>query len=105
LAHGWECGYLFDSTIKTLFCGDLFTQPDIGEQSLVSDNILAPSEAFRSQMDYFSHGRDTQQLLDKLARLEPDVLACIHGSAWSGNGGDLLRQLGTCAGTTLVRPE
>jgi len=22
-----------------------------------------------------------QQLLDKLARLEPDVLACMHGSA------------------------
>ena len=95
LPHGWECGYLFDTTTKTLFCGDLFTQPGIGEQALVSDDILAPSEAFRSQMDYFSHGRDTQQLLDKLARLEPDVLACMHGSAWSGNGGDLLRQLGT----------
>ena len=95
LPHGWECGYLFDTTTKTLFCGDLFTQPGIGEQALVSDDILAPSEAFRSQMDYFSHGRDTQNLLEKLARLEPDVLACMHGSAWSGNGGDLLRQLGT----------
>jgi len=59
LPHGWECGYLFDTTTKTLFCGDLFTQPGIGEQALVSDDILAPSEAFRSQMDYFSHGRDT----------------------------------------------
>jgi len=95
LPHGWECGYLFDTTTKTLFCGDLFTQPGIGEQALVSDDILAPSEAFRSQMDYFSHARDTQNLLDKLARLEPDVLACMHGSAWSGNGGELLRQLGT----------
>ena len=36
-----------------------------------------------------------QQLLDKLARLEPDVPACMHGSAWSGNGAELLRQLGT----------
>jgi len=36
-----------------------------------------------------------QQLLDKLARLEPDVLACMHGSAWSGNGAELLRQPGT----------
>ena len=95
LPHGWECGYLFDTTTKTLFCGDLFTQPGIGEQALVSDDILAPSEAFRSQMDYFSHGRDTLNLLEKLARLEPDVLACMHGSAWSGNGGELLRQLGT----------
>ena len=35
-----------------------------------------------------------QLLRDKLASLEPDVLA-MHGSAWSGNGGDLLRRLGT----------
>lgn len=24
--HGWECGHLFETTTKTLFCGDLFTQ-------------------------------------------------------------------------------
>ncbi|MFY0100189.1 hypothetical protein ABTQ08_22245, partial [Acinetobacter baumannii] len=24
--HGWECGYLFETTTRTLFCGDLFTQ-------------------------------------------------------------------------------
>ena len=93
LPHGWECGYLFDATTKTLFCGDLFTQPGIGERPLVDDDILAPSEAFRSQMDYFSHSRDTPQLLEKLAGLEPDVLACMHGSAWSGDGAGLLRSL------------
>jgi len=25
--HAWECGHLFESTTRTLFCGDLFTQP------------------------------------------------------------------------------
>jgi hypothetical protein len=25
--HGWNCGILFDLSTKTLFCGDLFTQP------------------------------------------------------------------------------
>ena len=45
-------------------------------------------------MDYFSHSRDTQQLLGKLADLEPDVLACMHGSAWTGNAAGLLRSLG-----------
>ena len=94
LPHGWECGYLFDATAKTLFCGDLFTQPGTGERPLVSDDILAPSEAFRQQMDYYAHGRDTPVLIDKLARLEPDLLACMHGSAWSGDGGGLLRRLG-----------
>ena len=95
LPHGWECGYLFDATTKTLFCGDLFTQPGIGERPLVDDDILASSEAFRSQMDYFAHSRDTPQLLEKLAGLEPDVLACMHGSAWSGNGAGLLRSMST----------
>lgn len=95
LPHGWECGYLFDSTTGTLFCGDLFTQPGVGEKPLTSDDILAPSEAFRAQMDYFSHSPDTGDLLEKLAGLDPSVLACMHGSAWSGNGADMLRRLGS----------
>jgi flavorubredoxin len=95
LPHGWECGYLFDTTTKTLFCGDLFTQPGIGERPLVDDDILASSEAFRSQMDYYAHSRDTPQLLEKLAQLEPAVLACMHGSAWRGDGAGLLRSLNT----------
>ena len=95
LPHGWECGYLFDTTTGTLFCGDLFTQPGIGKMPLTSDDILAPSEAFRAQMDYFSHSPDTGGLLEKLAGLDPSVLACMHGSAWSGNGAALLRRLGT----------
>ena len=93
LPHGWECGYLFDATTRTLFCGDLFTQPGIGERPLVDDDILASSEAFRSQMDYFAHSRDTPKLLEKLAQLEPGVLACMHGSAWHGDGAGLLRSL------------
>lgn len=94
LPHGWECGYLFDETTGTLFCGDLFTQPGMGEQALVSDDILGPSEAFRRQMDYFAHSRDTPRMIEKLANLRPGVLACMHGSAWSGDGAGLLRRLG-----------
>ena len=35
LPHGWECGYFFDTTTGTLFCGDLFTQPGFGHAPLV----------------------------------------------------------------------
>ena len=94
LPHGWECGYLYDDTTKTLFCGDLFTQPGTGERALVSDDILSPSEAFRHQMDYFSHSRNAPALMDKLAQLRPELLACMHGSAWAGDGAGLLRKLG-----------
>jgi flavorubredoxin len=94
LPHGWDCGYLFDSLTRTLFCGDLFTQPGVGERPLVSEDILAASEDFRRQMDYFAHSPDTLQMIEKLARLEPRVLACMHGSAWTGDGARLLRRLG-----------
>ena len=94
LPHGWECGYFFDQTTQTLFCGDLFTQPGMGEKALVSDDILGPSEAFRNQQDYFSHTPDAMSMIEKLARLEPTVLACMHGSAWKGNGASMLRSLG-----------
>jgi len=94
LPHGWETGYLMDTTSRTLFCGDLFTQGGRGEVALTNGDILEPSEAFRKPMDYFSHSIHTRALIEKLAQEDPVTLACMHGSAWSGNGADLLRALG-----------
>jgi flavorubredoxin len=93
LPHGWECGYLFDQTTKTLFCGDLFTQPGTGERALVEDDIVESSEAFRGHMDYFSHSVNAPALIEKLANLNPNLLACMHGSAWAGDGAAHLRKL------------
>ncbi|MDO9217820.1 MAG: MBL fold metallo-hydrolase [Lacisediminimonas sp.] len=94
LPHGWEAGYLMEASTGTLFCGDLFTQPGKGELALTQADILEPSEALRQKMDYFSHSPDTVALLDKLARETPATLACMHGSAWQGDGASLLRALG-----------
>ena len=94
LPHGWECGYLFDESSKTLFCGDLFTQPGMGGEALIETDILDSSEAFRRQMDYFSHSMHVPALIDKLAGLRPELLACMHGSAWTGDGAAQLRKLG-----------
>jgi len=93
LPHGWECGFLFDATTRVLFSGDLFTQPGLGERPIVGDDILGPSESFRRQMDYYAHSPDTTSLLGKLAGLAPEYLACMHGSAWRGDGGAILREL------------
>lgn len=95
LPHGWECGYLFARGAKTLFCGDLFTQPGTGDVAVTSSDILGPSEAFRGKFDYFSHTRDLDTLIGRVADLNPATLACMHGSAWQGDGGALLRALGT----------
>jgi len=94
LPHGWECGYFYDRTTGTLFCGDLFTQPGTGGDALTTGDILSPSEAFRRQMDYFSHTQQAPALIEKLAKLQQRVLACMHGSAWQGDGAGMLRRLG-----------
>lgn len=94
LPHGWETGYLFEETTGTLFCGDLFTQPGRGDQSLTEQDILGPSEAFRGAMDYFSATVNAPALIEKLAATDPKTLACMHGSAWRGKGDELLRELG-----------
>jgi flavorubredoxin len=93
LPHGWETGYLADESTRTLFCGDLFTQPGRGETALTSTDILAPSEAFRGQMDYYAHSKNAGPLFAKLAAFEPQTLGCMHGSAWHGDGSALLREL------------
>jgi hypothetical protein len=94
--HGWDCGFFFDTTSETLFCGDLFTQPGLGERPIVDNDILAPREAFRRPMDYFSYSPDTGRVIDKLANLAPRRPACMHGSAWRGDGAAMLRSLGAC---------
>ena len=94
LPHAWECGFLLEKSTRTLFCGDLFTQPGLGATPVTESDILGPSEAFRKQMDYFSHTTNAQALIEKLAKSEPATLACMHGSAWRGDGARLLRQLG-----------
>ncbi|MCA8943365.1 MAG: MBL fold metallo-hydrolase, partial [Planctomycetes bacterium] len=94
LPHGWECGHLMELSTGTLLRGDLFSQPGDGHPAITESDILGPSEAFRAQMDYFSHTADAAALIDKLAAERPKVLACMHGSCWKGDGAALLRQLG-----------
>ncbi len=94
LPHGWDCGYLFDHTTSTLFCGDLFTQPGADPPPLVERDILGPSETMRQALDdYFARARNTASLIAKLAATNPTTLACMHGSSWHGNGSELLGQL------------
>jgi len=93
LPHAWECGFLMEEGTRTLLCGDLFTQGGADLPALTQSDILAPSEAFRHQMDYFSHTRNARAMLERLASAAPATLACMHGSAWRGDGAQLLRAL------------
>jgi flavorubredoxin len=105
MPHAWECGLMFDEATRTFLCGDLFTQGGGGEVALTESDILGPSEAFRAPMDYFAHSPSTGAALERLAALEPETLACMHGSAWRGDGAALLRALAVALGAApSVKP-
>lgn len=91
--HGWDCGILFDVTTKTLLCGDLFTQPGANMPPVTESEVLSASEGMRGMMDYYAHATSTSATFERLASLQPSMLACQHGSAYRGNGAALLREL------------
>src|SRR5262245_50815732 len=93
LPHGWESGLMFEESTRTLLCGDLFTQPGDKLPALTESDILGPSEQMRRGMDYFANTPNTTPMLERLAAQKPEVLACMHGSAWRGDGAALLRAL------------
>lgn len=93
LPHAWECGFLMEERTRTLLCGDLLTQGGADNPPITEADILTPSEAFRREMDYFSHTPNTRPMLERLASTGPTTLACMHGSAWRGDGAKLLRAL------------
>lgn len=93
LPHAWECGFQMEKATGTLLCGDLFTQGGANNPAITESDILGPSEAYRHELDYFSHSRDARHQLERLASANPTTLACMHGSAWRGDGAKLLRAL------------
>ena len=108
LPHNWETGYLFESSTRTLFCGDLFTHGGAHAKPLIDSDLLIPSEEFRVGFaqatglpDAYSFARDARFHLEKLAATNPRTLAVMHGSSWRGREGEgaaLLRRLGEFVG-------
>ncbi len=96
--HGWDAGLLFEETGKTLFCSDLFlhngdvepaTEEDIidrAKQSLLAFEAgsLANSTPYTAKTD---------DILQRLAHLEPQCIATMHGSSYLGDGGKAIRDL------------
>lgn len=96
--HGWDAGLFFDETSRTLFTSDLFFQP--GEpEPLTTADIVGPARAamiggqsspLANDMPYTPY---TDATLQRLAALEPQVLATMHGSSYRGDGGRAVREL------------
>jgi len=98
LPHNWECGYLFETTARTLFCGDVITQPGSSGPACTEADVVGAVAALEAQMHAFSMTPQTRPLLERLARLEPRTLCAMHGSAVRGDGGRVLRDLAEALG-------
>ena len=98
LPHNWECGYMFESTTKTLLCGDLFTHGGADGPPVTESEVLSPSEAMRKAMGGVAIEAHTRSLIEKLASTEPTTLALMHGSSYRGNGHALLLGLADALG-------
>jgi len=89
--HGWDAGMFFDETERVLFCTDLFFQPGDPAPLTASDLVGGVRESIRANltgplahdMPYTPH---TDGTLRRLAALEPQVLAAMHGSSFRGDG-------------------
>jgi hypothetical protein len=60
---------------------------------VTESEVLTASEAMRGMMDYYAHATSTSAILERLAGLQPSMLACQHGSAYRGDSATLLREL------------
>jgi flavorubredoxin len=97
LPHGWDAGVLFDEHNRVLFCSDLFHQ--IGKLEPITradilgryEQAVATYQAHPVLMDYVPYTPQTRRQFEKLASLEPQMLAVMHGSSFEGDGSKALR--------------
>ena len=91
LPHGWDAGFLFEETTKTLLCSDLLGHG--GDVSPVTDSDVVgrfreTTAAFQGgplayYMPYTPH---TEGQIKQLASLKPRACATMHGSTFVGDG-------------------
>jgi flavorubredoxin len=98
LPHCWEAGLLFEETNGTLFSSDLFHQNgDVAPQT-ESDVIESVRETLIEYnasplANYMPYTRQTEANMEKLIALKPKTIAAMHGSAFTGDGEQALRDL------------
>ncbi len=89
--HCWEAGMMFEETNKTLLCSDLFTH--FGEvEALTTSDIVGrfKQDLIIGEQSPLAHAypysEKTAEQLKRIAALDPQTLAVMHGSSFSGNG-------------------
>ena len=80
--HGWDAGVIFEEETSTLFCGDLFAHGG-DRAALTESDIVEPSVTLLRSASVASPA--TAPIIRGLAKLEPRLLAVMHGSSFNGD--------------------
>ena len=96
--HGWDAGVMLEETQGTLFCSDLFHQwgerEPLSTNSIIEQSRNALMEAVAGPFaGYVPYTHHTGRVLNELAARKPRLLAVMHGSSYSGDCAQALREL------------
>lgn len=96
--HCWEAGLMFEEVSGTLFSSDLFHQGGNVEPLTESDVLGRARQTLIEYQagplaNYMPYTKNTDGILQRLADLEPRLIAAMHGSAYAGDGGRAIRDL------------
>jgi len=91
LPHGWDAGFLFEETTRTLLCSDLLGhsgEVDPVTESDIVGRFRETTGAFQGGplANYMPFTPHTEAQVRELASLKPQVCAPMHGSVFVGNG-------------------
>ena len=108
--HAWDAGLFFEETDRTFLCSDLFFHPSDPEPLIESDVVGRAREAIigglssplAKDMPYTPY---TDSTLQRLAALEPQTLALMHGSSYRGDGRKAILELADVIKDTLSNPD
>jgi flavorubredoxin len=101
--HNWEARVLFEETTGTLFCGDLFTHAGDGP-ALTDSDIVGPAMAAEELFHATALSPMTGNTIRRLAGLQPQALALMHGSSTRVLCSAALAQLASAYDSKLERP-
>jgi flavorubredoxin len=107
--HCWDAGLFFEEADRTLLCSDLFFHP--GDPEPLTDSEIVSrarssiieglSSPLANDMPYTPY---TVSTLNRLAALEPQTLALMHGTSFRGEGRTAILDLASVIKETLGKP-
>ena len=108
--HNWESHVFFEQQTGTLFCGDLLTQLGNGP-AIVGHDLIDAAIVAEDVFHQTSLGPLVPATYRRLADLQPQRLAIMHGSSYEGDAAGLLRAMADvyeqrygCAPAAPVQP-